>query len=713
MITKEVFLQIVSEAREALSHYHLSDALFLIPSLLKELNNEDFTREFESIDRDYNAMLGFLTNGGIDPSQEEMQGKMVRKTFLLLNKIDAHARIKRNNDYFASCYNRVTDTNFCYDSTGTRAFETAYCANILPYSYEELEMRLQYFSERDLQQFIAGLMLNIWEYFTPKTLQLLAHLVVNETNSEPRALVGIVMVALKYEKQLPLFPESDKMVRKILTTPIVQEWVCRTNRELFMSSQTESIEKKIRQELMPILTEGIKDERLRMGFQEDMENLEGGIDAFEKLLKNQVQGDDKKMDRKKKKFSDSIMQIFNMQKEGVDTNMDLFISNMSNVFFQNMANWFRPFDPHDKTIEDVTYKNGKPNVLMKLMISQSTMYDIDKYSLALMLRSAMTGFFGDMLRSATHEAEGAESLVGTDYSMEKYTPEQEISNTVRILYRLFTKSRWKHEMANLFEYPLNFLENDYLRLAMQDNIKVLNEIAQLMHKYGDSHIAHCYLKRIAEIEGSTFDTLSTMGACLINLGKHRQAIGCLQQADILKVDDPVVLKMLIDCYEKTQNYEALLDCLLRLEEIVPNSSKITTDTGLCLMKLERYKEASQRFYKLELEEKKVVPSMRAIAWCAFKQQKYETALRYYKKLYNLHTAATWEDYLNGGHTAWLLGDMTSALTFYHQYVKHYLTDDPKITNVMAPFDKDNAELLMHGKTQREIDIMHELIQHNN
>ncbi len=710
MMTKEVFKQIVGEAKDALEHFHLSDALFLMASLLKETDNDDYTREFESIERDYNAMLDFLVNGGTDPGQEEMQSRMVRKTFLLLNKLDTYARIKREDDYYASCYHRATDPNYLYDATGSRAFEIAYCANALPHSFEELELRYSHYNEREKQQFIAGLMLNIWEYFTPKTLQLLVGLAY----SEPRALVALVIMALKHERVIPLFPESDKLIRELFANPITQEWVCRTNRELFMSSQTENIERKIRQDIMPILSEGIKDERLRMGFEAEMEEGEMGMDAFDKLLKRQQEDEDKAMGRKKKKFTDSIFQLINMQKEGVDINMELFVSNMSNPFFQNMANWFKPFDAHDKTIEEVTYRNGKPNALIKLIFSQSTMFDIDKYSLALMLKGSLQrAFIDQMLNSVSEQAEQAEAFTGADFSQEKFKPEEEISNTVRILYRLFTKSRWKKEMDNLFDFSLNFLDNNYLKIALQNHTSILNQIAQLMYKYGDSRIAYNYLTHLSSTEGSTFETLSSMGKCLINMGKHRQAIGCLQQADILNSDDPVVLKMLIDCYEKTQNYESLLDCLLRLEEVVPNSSKIITDTGLCLMKLGRYQEASQRFYKLELEEKKVVPSMRAIAWCAFKQKKYETALRYYKKLYNLHTAATWEDYLNGGHTAWLMGDTMSALAFYHQYTKRYLTDDPKIIHIMSPFDKDKEELLAHGKSSREIDIMRELIQHNN
>ena len=181
---------------------------------------------------------------------------------------------------------------------------------------------------------------------------------------------------------------------------------------------------------------------------------------------------------------------------------------------------------------------------------------------------------------------------------------------------------------------------------------------------------------------------------------------------MLNPDSLGIQKLMLMVYENSGDEEKKLEVLLHLEELMPENSSITTETGLCLMKLNRFQEASQRFYKLELEEKRIVPSMRAIAWCALQQKKYDTAMRYYTKLFRIPGAPRWEDYLNGGHVAWITGDIPHALSLYHQYIKHYLTDDPKITDALEPFDKDAFLLAEAGKSSREIRLMREMLQYN-
>lgn len=702
MITKEVFNQIYQEAHHALVHFHLSDALFLMEALLKETDDAELKRQYESIERDYNAMLDFLSNGGQDPAQSEMHARMIRKAYMLLNDIHISVRIREGKDFIAQSHAKLREVKE-NEGLAEIPFEVGLCYNMTP----EDNVSMEFMTEENAnarKHWISGIVLNLWEYFSPEAL----HILCRFSPREPRAVVGLAMAAIKYKDELKLFPESENELKEAIKNEETRNLICRANREFFMNSKTEQIKEKIRKEIMPILTEGVKDERVRMGFEEmDTEN-----DAFEKLLRQQNANTDKKIEKKKKQFANGIMQLFNMQQEGVDTNMEMFLLAMHNPFFKTLSNWFKPFDVHDKSVEHITYQKGKPVFMLKMIISEGKLTDLDKYALTQIFGSTMAhGGMQSLTSMIEQQAQEAEAVMGSDYPQTTPSAEEELVGNIRALYRLYTKSIWKSQMDNLFNYSFNFLDNEYLALALQEDNSTLNAIAQLMYKYEDSSLAFQYLKKQTNNEGSTPDTLSLMASCLINQGKHRQAITYLQQADILRPDDPYILKLMIDCYENTQNYNELLECLLRLEVIVPTSSKITIDTGLCLMKLGRFQEASQRFYKLEVEEKKVVPSMRAIAWCAFKQQKYETALRYYKKLYNMPGVATWEDYLNGGHTAWLMDDMMSALTFYHNYIKRYLTDDPKITDALAPFDKDNDELLSHGKSQREIDLMHDIIMH--
>ena len=86
------------------------------------------------------------------------------------------------------------------------------------------------------------------------------------------------------------------------------------------------------------------------------------------------------------------------------------------------------------------------------------------------------------------------------------------------------------------------------------------------------------------------------------------------------------------CYSALGRYEQELDCLKGLEEMNPGDTRLISEIGLCLMQLERYEEAAQRFYELEYKGERVVPSWRAIAWSNFKMGRLEQADKYYQKI---------------------------------------------------------------------------------
>lgn len=717
MITREAFFQIAEQAREALLHYHLHDALHLITILLPETDSPSIARDIEAISRDYSAMMDFLANGGKDPSQSVMQCSMVQRTFLHLNNIEAKYRSALHDDYLGQCQQAYEKLQSADASNKEWNFYHALCepsANIA--NDDEWFFRTKDMDGQALKMLVAGTTLSLWNYLDPNKLKALCF----EARRTPNALIGVVLTLIRHEVSLPLFPEAEKVVAELLSEGEMQSWLAQINHDIFLSSQTEYFDNKIKNELMPILYKGVQDESLRMGFSMD----EDEDDAFEKLLKSQSQAENTELSKKKKQIQSSALELLNLQKEGADVGIDLFVNAMSHSFFQDMAHWFLPFDTHHSSIHDMLYRNGKPNPLMKLLLREESMCDIDRYALVLLMSKSMSGSMLDMIQEISSQVAGAEAIAGADYEIGEKTTEQEINGCIKTFYRLFAKSRWKRQMHNPFNDTLNLLDNKYLAPALTNNTEHLLKMAKAMNKYGQPAFALSYLQKINTLEGATSETLQLMADCQQKTGKYRQAVNTLIQADVLTPDNTWILTQLTNCYIQLENQEEQLECLLRLESLVPDSAKITAQTGLCLMKSGRYQEASQRFYKLELEGKQLIPSMRAIAWCAFKQKKYETALRYYKKIFNetgmsvgsvfsnnnmnCHTSL-WADYLNAGHTAWMLDDMLSAQSFYHKYTELYLADDPKRTNALAPFDKDKDELLMHGKSEHDIDLMHDII----
>lgn len=696
MMDDRTYQQIIGEAQDAILQYHLHDALFLIDSLLKEVEYEEGTREFESIECDYNAMLTFLTQGGEDEGKFEQQDNLLRRTFLLVMRLKARWKMKLEGHYMREF------------TQGDNAFAQGLRVGLYNTKEQEEDIRrlMDFYGTKEWTQLVGAMTLNCWEYLNPKVLNLL----IGMAELDVRVLTGVVIVTYRHHNSIQqLWPDTQEALQRLMLNKDVQQEVTKIQRELFVSSRSEHMQEKINNEIMPVLVEGAKDDRIRMGFEQDEEE-----DDFQKMMKQELfPSETKKIEEKRRLFMQSAMQLLDMQREGIDINTELFTAASRMPFFLDMGNWFKIFDLHDKAVEPIAYVNNKPNPMLLLLLEQSQICEIDKYAMVLLMgRTWVEGSMKKIMEEVCEKIEESEAIKGRDYVLSLPTREEQITNSVRTFYRLFVKSRWRTQFTNLFSLTFNPLENPFVSPIYTRQPELLVSLAQLLMKCDERNVSYQLLLEHDELEGSTADQLRMQAVCQISRMKHKQAAFLLEQADTLQPDDPSILKLMLITYGQIGQDEKRLEILMRLEELMPNNGKITTDTGLCLMKLGRFQEASQRFYKLELAGKRTLPAMRAIAWCALKQQKYDTAMRYYKKLYNTVGAATWEDYLNGGHVAWITGDTTTAIIFYHQYVKRYLTDDPKIVDALTPFDNDCEMLQEAGKTLRDICLMRELILNN-
>ncbi len=89
----------------------------------------------------------------------------------------------------------------------------------------------------------------------------------------------------------------------------------------------------------------------------------------------------------------------------------------------------------------------------------------------------------------------------------------------------------------------------------------------------------------------------------------------------------------------------------------------------------------------------------------------ETAKRHYERIFSeFREQARWEDYLNKGHVCWCMGNIQEAIGLYHEYAERYVSDSPKVTDALAPFNSDARVLMKNGKSASDIALMHDLIE---
>ena len=162
------------------------------------------------------------------------------------------------------------------------------------------------------------------------------------------------------------------------------------------------------------------------------------------------------------------------------------------------------------------------------------------------------------------------------------------------------------------------------------------------------------------------------------------------------------LELLAHCDKHISEREERLQCLLELEKRHPEDLRLIQETGLALIQEKKYDEALQRFFHLEVMEKHLHGSARAIAWCSMMTGNLKRAERYYQKLMDWEGGPSWEDLLNAGHCAWLNGDPVEASRLYNKYQSMH-------QDGLHAFDNDHDTLVYLGLSADDISLMRDTI----
>ena len=721
-MTPEVYTQLVEDAYKALHRHHLHDALYLIDIILKDLQLSQALDDCQQLQDNYARMLQFISSGGKDSNSLSLMEQMMQKALLLLTQAQHAYRILYTDDLYAKICKQQAEANQSLTLLIPAFLETDVCTkqregllddifhaiwtrpHLLPNEVQLLEQLLSETTVTELGTLISAIGLSLQEYPDEEKLRLLiSHLSHKSLDVKVRALTGIIFTALIHEDSLHLFGNTVAGLQTLLAEDArLQELMQLLNLAYLICLQTESAQEKMQNDILPGFMKVAKDGRVELGFSEDGEinvNIPTG---------KQIDTDEKK------KMRHSMKEFFDMQNDGIDLNANNMLTTRSLPFFQQLPHWFLPFDKLRTEITDIVDKHDGKNHLASYLVGMMGQSECppDRYSTLFIMSKYMgKGTLDKMVDLHLKDENGEEHLPDIK-GIERYLASDK--PTVcrmykRQLYRIFLMSPISKEWNHLFKLSSNWLQNSILYPALANNREALNQLATFLAKYNNYAHAEAYLNRLVELEGCDAKTLRSAAHCKQQQGHFGPALTLYTQADILEPNHSWTLAQMQLCYAHLDRHEQRLDCLLQLEALEPNNTKVITETGLCLMQLQRWQDASQRFYRLELEGRQVIPSQRAIAWCSLQQGKTEQALRYYTKLIK-SSAARWQDYLNAGHSAWLMGDTQQAVTLYKGYIQRYLTDDPRITDSLTPFNNDNQLLLTLGKTQHEIDLMHDILE---
>jgi tetratricopeptide (TPR) repeat protein len=739
---REQYQRIVS----LLKAQRLKEAMEQTASLLiKGLAYFTLQETLEGAKTSYNLMLQYLRQGMNDPARHQLYRQLMRDIWEVADQALVHALDSVSSNYYHT--QRRTRRDYPHDGrmlenmlkelegyTDNLAVcqvlpdEKASLYNLLK-RHEELKRELflntwcnscwsreeqaaanafiasTSVPYRDLSLLVSAVTMSLLACFDSRKMSwLLSACSLKETNASQRAFIGLAICMQQYEERLQFYPELTARLSLLADDKHFVNGLNQVYIQLLRSRETEKIDKKMREEIIP---EMIKSAGL-------MRNMKFG---FEEPADEDDRNPDWESAMEQSGLGDKIREMSELQMEGADVYMSTFSQLKGYPFFHEMQNWFYPFDSmqYDVARESGTALSDDKSVL-SLILQSGFFCNSDKYSLFFTLTQ-----LPESQRGMIFSQLGAQ---GMDEMMDEQRSESLRQSAMRAdlvgnqyihdLYRFFKLYQRRHEFPDIFKKELALH-----RIGLLKNIlckpELLKPVADF--HFQKEHPAEALeIYRLLENMGSTnAEVFQKMGYCLQKEKRYGEAIDAYRKADILKPDNVWTIRHMATCYRQTRRYDEALEYYKKVEAIQPENHNILFFIGSCLAEQERYDEALQYFFKLDYLEENCLKAWRAIGWCSFVCGKYEQAQRHYEKVLSApapkggkKTSANSPiaaDYLNAGHTAWKLGNLESAVAFYRQAL--LLCDSREA--FIELFEKDRPSLLAQGICEEDIPLVLDMI----
>ncbi len=715
-----------------LEQKRLKEAQIQLEAFLWNCNDWTLRNRLEQAKVSYQYMLQYMRQGVNDPERQKLYRQLLAETrelaeqarISLLDEVSTHYyhalhKNKRNMEagYGMSSWLKVLesfpddmavcqlmpDNKQSLDSALQRHEETAQYLFLTTWgnsgwtAEEEREARMYLESEllpvNDLCLFTGAVLLSLMECFDPRKFSWLLDAATHaDTQVSQRALVIIAIVLHIHPNRLWLYPELEARLSLLNEDGSFGKQLNRVYIQLLRSQETEKIDKKMREEIIPEMMKNVSIMRnMKYGFEENMDEDDRNPD-WEKAFEESGLGD-------------KIREMNELQLEGADVYMSTFAQLKSYSFFQNPHNWFYPFDmQHSGIIREFGLKPTGDNAILSLILQSGFFCNSDKYSLCFTMAHIPQAQRNMMLSQMTSQDLNELMDESKSSGLRQYAQRPDVISNQYIhdLYRFFKLSQRRHEFRDIFKEEIALHRIPALKDILRKP-ELLVTIADFHFRKEHPAEALGIYQEVIDMNYADADIFQKTGYCLQKEKRYKEAISAYRKADVLKPDHIWTIRHLATCYRQLRDFASALEYYRKVEAMQPENRNVTFFIGSCLAEQERYEEALQCFFKLDLMENDCIKAWRAIGWCSFVSGKSEQAMRYYEKVLALKPIAT--DYLNTGHVALRLGNMEKAAELYGKAA----SESGNRETFLDIFDKDKETLIKLGIDENDIPLIRDLV----
>lgn len=547
----------------------------------------------------------------------------------------------------------------------------------------------------DLCLFVSAVMMSLMECFDlRKVLWMLDAYRHANVNVSQRALVGTIIIFHIYRNRIAFYPELVERIDLMDEEPSFMEDVSRIYRQILLCQETEKIDKKMREEIIPEMMKSVS------------KNIRFGLDE------NDEENDDKNPDWEdafdSSGLGDKLREISELQLEGADVYMSTFATLKNYPFFSEVHNWFYPFTKKQSYVQkSLKMRGNQLEKILDLIFMSGFFSNSDKYSLFFIIHQLPYNQQDMMIQQLSEQQLTELSEEANTEKMKRLgeRPGTVSNQYLHDLYRFFKLNVRRQEFRDIFKEKL-----DLHHIPVLDDVlnwgDVLLPIADFYlskKRWEEAVEIYQELENAGGIEAGEAERYQKFGYALQKRKRYTEAIRAYLKADMLKPDNIWNNRHLATCYRLNRDYKEALAYYKKVEVVAPEDGDVIFYIGNCLVEMEQYEEALNYFFKLDFVENNSIKAWRGIGWCSFVGRKYAQAMKYYEKVIEEKPLAI--DYMNAGHVAWAMGNVQQAVVFYGKAI----TVSGNRERFLEMFYKDKEPLLKQGIQEEDIPLMLDLI----
>lgn len=694
----------------------LRDAITEIKGQAKRRLAWEIEDRIKQVEQNYAYMLRYLTEGASDPDRQDVYDTLVAEIYGLLDSLINYLESVDNSSLYynriryekkfptvdklgkllkeysilndkLSLFSLVTDATNNEEEKANRSKLEHVQSDIFnfiwtkPYlNSEERGQILETIDNKGLspsmkQHIISALTLGLMQQYDRSKLDILIRTYLSGATMPvtSAALVGMLFGLWKYRHR----PLTKKITDLLLTAKDKETWSSDLRTaftEMIRARDTERINKKMRDELMPRMSKlspDILDKMRKTNINPiDAASLQENPEWQEMLDKNGI--------------TDQLKEMMEIQMEGGDVMMSTFSHLKNFPFFSDISNWFLPFDRnHSAVVESME----ELDIMGDMMENAQMLCDSDKYSFMMMLKSVPKSQKKMMVEQMKSQSDAIYETMNAMTTKEdrRLTVNSYMQNIYRF-YKLFGR---KAEFFDPFDSGINLISVSALSDDFRDT-EMLRVVAEFYFKLNYMKEALDVYRHLERFEAGDASRYQKMGYCHERLREYEKAIEYYQKAELLDTSSPWTVRRLATCYRVLGRHKEAKRYYKELSEMLPEDLGAAMLYGQSLLENGEYNDALHEFYKVEYLDEKTNKAWRPLAWTLFLTGDIEAAQRYYKKISLDNPTAN--DYLNIGHVALATGNMREAVNAYTMAVKQMQGDTEWFIQALA----DDEQAMRHA-----------------